>query len=85
MAEIQVWRKLHFTISIHDSNFYIGLNHSKSIRRMMFYEIDLRDWQMFQMVAPFLKNNHNLTKFEVDYCELGGRGHSSDVTCFGEL
>ena len=74
MAEIQVWRKLHFTISIHDSNFYIGLNHIKSIRRMMFYEIDLRDWQMFHMVAPFLKNNHSLTDFQVYDCELGAEG-----------
>ena len=74
--------------TIHDANFYIGLNNNKSIKKIVFLgidDIDFRDGQMFQMVASFLKNNHNLTKFEVDYCELEAEGHSSDVTCFGEL
>ena len=66
---------LFFSRTIYDANFYLGLARNKSIRKIEFsHNIDLTDGQIFQMVAPFLKKNHNLTEFEVDECELGAEG-----------
>ena len=63
--------------TIHDADFYIGLNRNKSIKKIVFlciHDIDFWDGQMFHMVAPFLKNNHSLTDFQVYDCELGAEG-----------
>ena len=48
---------------IHDANFYLGLNRNQSIKKI--HCTDLRDGQICQMVAPFLKNNPNLTEFDI--------------------
>ena len=58
-----------FSRTINDAYFYIGLNHNTSIKKIGFQCIDLQDGQIWQMVAPFLENNHNLTYFEVGPCE----------------
>ena len=55
---------------IHDANFYLGLNRNQSIKKI--HCTDLRDGQICQMVAPFLKNNQNLTEFDIRY--LGPEG-----------
>ena len=57
--------------TIHDADFYIGLNRNQSIKMIRFHYVDLRDGNIFQMMNSFFKNNNNLTLFESVECDLG--------------
>ena len=64
-----------FSISITDANFYMGLKHNKSIRKIGFRSDSVDDdGEIFRMLTPFLKDNHNITEFDMDDCDVGAEG-----------
>ena len=65
---------LNFYITIHSESFYKEMSRNKSIKEICFNGNITLDGNVFRMLAPFFKHNHNLTKIELDDCEFGVNG-----------
>ena len=53
----------------------MGLKHNKSIRKIGFRSDSVDDdGEIFRMLTPFLKDNHNITEFDMDDCDVGAEG-----------
>jgi len=61
----------YFYETINDESFYKEIYRNKSIKEIHFNRITVLDGDMFSMLGPFFKNNHNLNKISVDECEFG--------------
>ena len=72
--------------SIQNSSFSKGLRCNKSIKNISLYYVDIPGGDTLQTLGQFFKNNHNLTKIEVNHCEMGTEGGGSlAVISFGRL
>ena len=65
---------LNFYITITDESFYKEMSRNKSIKEICFNGNNTLDGNVFRMLAPFFKHNHNLTRIELDECEFGVNG-----------
>ena len=54
--------------------FFRGVSRNKSIREIGFYSMDLLGGEMFTMLTPFFRNNHNLTDININNCNFGDEG-----------
>ena len=54
--------------------FLRGVSCNKSIQKITFFGVDLLGGEMFTMMCPFFKNNHNLTKININRCDFGDEG-----------
>ena len=64
-------KELNFDTHIQSKPFYMGLSHNTTIQKMYFEDLDLLDGEIFHLMSPFLKGDHNLTEFQVVDCEFG--------------
>ena len=64
-------QEIHFSVTIKDASFYTGLSRNKSIKEIIFFNINLLDQLVFFMLAPFFENNSSLTSITIDECDLG--------------
>lgn len=61
-------RELDWTINDHFQPLCSGLCHNRSIKTLWLHGNDLYGGEIFQMLAPFFKDNHNLTKLAIFEC-----------------
>ena len=54
--------------------FLKGVKCNTSIREIGFYFMDLLGGEMFTILTPFFKNNHNLTNITIMGCDFGDEG-----------
>ena len=54
--------------------FFKGVSNNRSIRGIYFSGVDLLGGEMFTMLDPFFKANHNLTDITVIECNFGDEG-----------
>ena len=64
-------KELHFDIHIRSKPFYNGLSQNTTIQALYFWGFDLMEGEIFRLLNPFFKNNHNLNEIRVDGCEVG--------------
>jgi len=65
---------LNFYITVVNESFYKEMSRNKSINEIYFNGNITLDGNVFRMMGPFFKHNHNLTRIELDECEFGVNG-----------
>ena len=54
--------------------FCRGVSSNKSIREIDFSRVNLLGGEMFTMLGPFFRDNHNLTSIHIAGCDFGDEG-----------
>ena len=55
------------------------------IREIDFYSMDLLGGEVFTMLGPFFKNNHNLTNIYINSCDFGDEGARLFALALGSI